>query len=243
MNLRSHRLLLPLAIAALPLWAHAAPLQNSAAGETRPPILVPNGTTTTQYDPQQGFPDKAGGLSGMMVVIPQKEMANFAEPGADRQLDQVSRAEAGASLAIKLVFTGVRPDANGVANLTYDLKVTGPDGKLYGNSDYHSLTALIGQVGEGGAVYDNRDKVILLQFDPGDAPGVYKIEAVLHDTVAKLDLPLRTQVEYVLPVAAASMATPVPAAAPAEASVAASAASTDAAPAQPKTRKHKRHRK
>lgn len=240
-------------LAAMPsVPAHADDAQNStnssqaAPSTTKPAILVPDGnaTSTTDYSPGRGFPDKAGDLSGMMVVIPQKEMAEFSTPGGDRHLDRVSRAEAGASLAIKLVFTGVKADANGVANLTYDLKITGPDGKLYSGSDYHSLPALIGQIAPGDGVYDNRDKVVLLQFEPGDPQGAYKIEAVLHDRIAKVDLPLQTSVVLVPKMVAPA---PEPAAAASSSlsqssdSSSAAASSQSAAPPAVKTRS-KRHK-
>jgi hypothetical protein len=241
-----------IAFAALPLAAQAT-VTPQAQPDSKPAILLPDGSTqTTQYDPTQGFPNRKGDLSGMLIVIPAKEMAAFTDTSDDRQIDRVSRAEAGAGLAIKLVFTGVKPDANGVANLTYDLRVTGPDGQLYAKSDYHNLVAAIGQVGPKQAVYDNRAQVIQLQFDPGDAPGSYKIDAVLHDRIAKIDLPMTTSVEL-LPVHASAV-TPVtapaaPQASPNDASAnaaAAPSASTSAvadAPvkAKPKRKKHRKH--
>jgi hypothetical protein len=234
-----------IAFAALPMAAQATVTQQ-AQPDSKPAILLPDGSTkTTQYDPTQGFPNRNGDLSGMLIVIPAKEMAAFTDKSDDRQLDRVSRAEAGANLAIKLVFTGVKPDPNGVANLTYDLKVTGPDGKLYARSDYHNLVAIIGQVGPEQAVYDNRAQVIQLQFDPGDAPGVYKIDAVLHDRIAKIDLPMTTSVEllpkgYVAPVPAPSPSptdiTPPP-------TDTAQAASSAEAAAPPAATKHHHRRK
>lgn len=232
-----------IAFAALPMAAQAT-VTPQAQPDSKPAILLPDGSTqTTQYDPTQGFPNRNGDLSGMLIVIPAKEMAAFTDKSDDRQLDRVSRAEAGANLAIKLVFTGVKPDPNGVANLTYDLKVTGPDGKLYAKSDYHNLVAIIGQVGPEQAVYDNRAQVIQLQFDPGDAPGVYKIDAVLHDRIAKIDLPMTESVEllpkgYVAPVPSPSPTdiTPPPA-------DTAQAASSAEAAAPPVATKHHHRRK
>lgn len=243
-----------LAMAALPTAGQAigAPQAQPAA---KPAILLPDGDTqTTQYDPSKGFPDRNGNLSGMMFVIPAKEMTAFTDKSEDRQLDRVSRAEAGADLAIKLVFTGVKPDPNGVVNLTYDLKITGPDGKLYGTSDYHSLVAVIGQVGPEQALYDNRAQVIHLQFDPKDKPGAYRIDAVLHDRIAGIDLPLTTQVEMLPPgyVAPESASTPTAAATDVgqtasatmaeDVQPAAETAPDKTAPAKAKSRRKRRHR-
>ncbi|MDI7774726.1 hypothetical protein [Asticcacaulis sp. EMRT-3] len=216
----------------------------------KPAILLPDSAqaTTTQYDPGQGFPDRKGALSGMVIVIPQQEVAVFGKgDDADRQIDRVSRAEAGADLAIKLVFTGVKADDNGVANLTYDVEVLGPDGKIYGKSDYKGLLAMIGQAGPGdGAVYDNQ-RVVLMQFEPQDMPGTYTVKAVLHDRIARIDLPMQTTVELLPP----RSATPAPVAGEATSAAAASATATSAAavqapaakPATKKTvRKHHRRR-
>ena len=154
---------------------------------------APDAPKTTTYDPNAGFPDRNGALSGMLVVIPKSELAAFGQPGP-RHLNRVARAEPGAELALKLVFTGPKADAESVVDVTYDLQVYGPDGKLYGASDYRGLEALHGKISTGG-VFDNRGKVVLLSFDPQDAGGTYTVKATLHDQVAKLDLPLMTTVE------------------------------------------------
>ena len=161
--------------------------------------MVSAGTaTTTQYTPQQGFPNHDGDFSAMLIVIPQAELTEFDKPGGgNRQLNRVSRAEVGAVLAIKLVFTGLAADANGNGEVTYDLQVLGPDAKVYADSDYKTLAAVRGPVGDGKSVFDNRTKVVMLQFEPQDAPGVYTIKAVAHDEVSERKVPLETQVELI----------------------------------------------
>ena len=169
---------------------------SAAPSDVKPPILIPNTATTTDYTPQAGFPDHNGAFSAMVVVVPQRELTEFDKPsGSTRQLDRVAKAEAGAVLAIKLVFIGMKPDYYNQANVSYDLQVIAPDGKIYGDSDYKGLDALHGQLGDEDGVFDNRNKVVLMQFEPQDMPGVYIIKAVLHDNNAKLDLPVQTHVE------------------------------------------------
>lgn len=232
------------------------PLMPQATTGAKPAAMVANTPTTTQYNPANGFPDHNGALSAMLVVIPKGELEEFDRPtGAGRHLDRVAKAEPGAQLAIKFVFVGVKPDWNANANVTYDLQVVAPDGKIYGHSDYKGLVALQGRVPATGdpVMYDNRPKVVVLQFEPQDQVGVYKIKAVLHDNVAKLDLPLEAGVEL-LPKGAVvaakgppASAMPAPAAASGSASAASSADSSsmspisdDATPA-PKKKRH-RHR-
>ncbi len=232
--------------------ADAPPAQQVIAPQTttgaKPPALVANAPTTTQYNPANGFPDHNGALSAMLVVIPKGELQEFEAPaGTGRHLDRVSRAEPGAELAIKIVFVGVTPDWNNNANVTYDLQVLGPDGKIYGHSDYKGTVALQGRVqakGEPG-MYDNR-QVIVMQFEPQDRVGIYKIRAVLHDNVGKLDLPLEAGVEL-LPrgvVAAAKAPGTAPAAAGASSSSSSDASMSpvadDDTPA-PKKKKRRHH--
>jgi len=205
-----------------------APAASAPAAET------PDAPKTTTYDPTAGFPDRNGPLSGMLVVIPKSEMSAFGQPGT-RHLDRVARAEAGAELALKLVFTGPQADDKGVANVTYDLQVYRPDGKLYGASDYRALEAMRGAVPAGG-VFDNRTKVVLMSFDPEDPAGVYTIKATLHDTVANRDLPLMTSVELI-----AKTPTGQPAALPA--APAAGTAMNPIADSAPPTKKRRRRRR
>ncbi len=229
------------------------PLMPQAKGGAQPPAMVANSPTTTQYNPANGFPDHNGALSAMLVVIPKGELQEFDAPsGNGRHLDRVSRAEPGAQLAIKIVFVGVKPDWNANANVTYDLQVLGPDGKIYGHSDYKNIPALqshIATTGEAG-LYDNRPKVVIMQFEPDDQVGLYKIKAVLHDNVAKLDLPLEAGVELLQKgaVVAAKGAPATPAAQASASSSASSSADASMSPvadddsAAPKKKKrHHRH--
>ncbi len=174
------------------------PIAPVTTSNTKPAALVANSTTTTQYDPAKGFADHNGPLSAMLVVIPRGELQEFDQPaGAARHLDRVARAEPGAQLAVKIVFVGVKPDWNGNANVTYDLQVIAPNGAVYGHSDYKNLVALQSRIAtsEDPGMYDNRPKVVIMQFEPQDQVGIYKIRAVLHDNVAKLDVPLEAGIE------------------------------------------------
>ncbi len=194
---------------AMAVVAPAAQAQTPPAAT--PPVLVPNSPTTTQYDPAVGFPDHNGPFSAMLIVIPQSELSEFnGENGGSRHLDRVSRAEPGALLALKMVFVGIQSDWNHNASLSYDLTVLAPDGSLYAGSDYKNLDALHGPVGGGQGVFDNHGKIVLLQFDDKDVPGVYTIKATLHDNIAHRDIPLQTTVELM-----AKSAAPPPPIAPA----------------------------
>lgn len=164
--------------------------------------LMPEKPAAVEYDPKTGFPDHNGGFSAMVIVIPQQQLVEFDKAdGGTRQISRVNRAEPGAQLAIKLVFTGLSADSNGNGEVTYDLKVLTPDGQVYAASDYSHLAAVRGPVGDGRRVFDNRTKVVLMSFEPQDKPGIYTIKAVARDEVSEREVPLVTTIEL-LPVAA-----------------------------------------
>jgi hypothetical protein len=194
--------------------AQSAPLPVKLA-PAKPAVVVPQTTTTTDYNPAQGFPDRNGRFSAMLVVVPQQELTQFAKPsGEGRQLSRVNRAEAGAVLAIKVLYTGLAADKNGNGEVTYDVQVYQPDGTLYAGSDYHHLAGSRGPIGDGQAVYDNREKVVLIQFEPQDKPGIYTIKATARDEVAQLAVPLQTQVELLAASPVSAQSAPAVTAAP-----------------------------
>lgn len=179
--------------------------------------LMPEKPAAVEYDPKAGFPDHNGDFSAMVIVIPQQQLAEFDKAdGGVRQISRVSRAEPGAQLAIKLVFTGLCADSNGNGEVTYDLKVLTPDGQVYAASDYSHLAAVRGPVGDGGRVFDNRTKVVLMSFELQDKPGIYTIKAVARDEVAERTVPLVTTIEL-LPAASPKVETPQVAEVPAAA--------------------------
>ncbi|HVZ29560.1 MAG TPA: hypothetical protein VG839_04145 [Asticcacaulis sp.] len=231
----------------------APPASSSAAllnpqQNDKPAILLPNGTKDTQYDLNFGFPDRNGPLSAMLVVIPKAELEEFNKPGGVRHLDRVARAEPGAVLAIKIMVTGPQNDANGVAKVTSDVHILTPSGETYGKSDYKDLPVWVGPAGKG--VYDNRDRVVLIRFEPNDAPGLYTIKAMVHDRFAQRDIPLETKIELLPPrgstaPAATAPATvaPTTAAQPATADDDAQPADVKPAAAKPaKAKKRRKHR-
>lgn len=226
--------------------SQAAPINPQQSD--KPTIVLPNGTKDTEYDLHFGFPDHSGPFSAMLVVIPKAELEEFNKPGGARHLDRVARAEAGAVLAVKIMATGLQPDANGVAKVTSDVQVLLPSGEIYGKSDYKDLPVWLGPAGKG--VYDNRDRVVLLRFEPTDPPGIYTIKAVVHDRFAQRDIPLQATVELLPPrtpaqtapaVSAPDPATVAPAAGTQPTTAADNAQPADAKPAV-KAKKHRKRR-
>jgi len=210
----------------------------SLASAQTPTIAVPNSTATTSYDSAAGFPDRNGPISAILIVIPETELAEFNKPSsANRSLSRVARAEPGAKLAVKVLFTGPAGDLNSVGKVTMDLKILAPDGSIYANSDYKDLPVWLGSIGQGRGVFDNRDRVPVVTFEPKDMPGVYTIKATLRDRFSQRDIALQQTVEL-LPTPSAAGA-PV---APAQAAVVEEAPKA-ATPAKSKTKSRRKRRR
>lgn len=201
------------------------------------PTVIPNSTATTSYDSGAGFPDRNGPFSAILIVIPETELAEFAKPAtANRSLSRVARAEPGAKLAIKVLFTGPAGDLNSVGKVTMDLKILAPDGNIYANSDYKDLPVWLGSIGQGRGVFDNRDRVPVVTFESKDAPGVYTIKATLRDRFSQRDIALQQTVELLpVPVAGAP-------AGPTQAAAAEEAPKADAPVKSKKKSRRKRRR-
>lgn len=202
----------------------------------KPAILVPQGTRTVEYDPNFGFPDHNGTFSAMLVVIPKAELEEFNKPGGARNLSRVARAEPGAALAVKILIVNPQTDPNGIAKVMSDVQVFAPSGEIYGHSDYKELPVWVGRIGKG--VYDNRDRVMLLNFEPTDPTGVYTVKAVVHDRFAQRDIPLQATVEL-LPARQPAVPAAAPDAQPEAAPAAPQAAEAKPAPTKSKRRKRR----
>lgn len=146
---------------------------------------------------RNGFPHRDGPFSAMMIFIPHSELAEFDKP-ADQapNVSMLRTARAGDVVAIKIVFDNPEPRDKAFIDITYDLKITGPDGAIYSDTDHKGLEAVRGEVWSPTAgVYDNRVAVVAVGFEPQDRLGVYTATAVLHDNNANRHVPLTAEIE------------------------------------------------
>jgi len=145
---------------------------------------------------RNAFPDQNGPMSAMMLFIPEAELKEFDRPPEEApHLSLLSSAHTGDIVMIKIVFNGAQGDAEGRLDVTYDLKVTQPDGALYDNTDEKDLPAVKGAKADNDAVFDNRASVVGLRFEAKDLRGTYTATAVLHDKVSGRDIPLSAEIE------------------------------------------------
>lgn len=161
-------------------------------------VAVPNSPGAQVVTTDQGFPNKNGPFSALMLVIPAEELIEFDKPSDQGlQLSQVTRAETGAQLAVKIVFMGMGLDAEQKASVVYDLKIIGPDGKIYDESDYHGLTGIKSTIANPTAVFDSGPEVVMLKFEPKDMAGVYTLKATVRDEVSGRSVALSYSLEHI----------------------------------------------
>ena len=137
-------------------------------------------------------------FDAQILLMPESELVEFDKP-SDQQpritlLDQVSLED---KVALKLVFFGMATDENGAVDVTYDLRVTRPDGSRMEDGTHEDLVAYQGPIGNPNNVY-NSETTLVLSFDPGDSAGDYDIRMVVRDNISDRDVSLRKSLSLVV---------------------------------------------
>lgn len=97
----------------------------------------------------------------------------------------------GKKVHILTFFVNPGLDGKGNANVRCDFKITGPDGKVA--MDNKNMVCHEGKVIGGPYNLRLSQPVIGFSGDDTDAPGEWVIDIVMHDSVRKVSLPLRTR--------------------------------------------------
>lgn len=100
----------------------------------------------------------------------------------------VQLAVRGQPLYTVVIFYGEAQDANGLANVTYDLTVHRPDGSVYAERKAF--------VGWQDLAPDMRElqlgrNYLAIDIAPNDPAGLYTVDAVVHDNIGQVNLPLK----------------------------------------------------
>ncbi len=141
------------------------------------------------------FPNKDGDFSAMMVLTDEKALSEYAKPSNEGlHFKEMTTAKHGDSVVIKIVFAGMELTNDLRADVTFDLKTLGPDGKIYDNTDLRNVEALKMKVPMRFRIFDN-STVEGIRFDPQDKLGKYKIIAEIRDNVGKKKLLLTKEIE------------------------------------------------
>lgn len=129
------------------------------------------------------MPDCDGDFCATLALISEENLKELDKPyDQGPVLTELREAKTGDHIAVVFAFGGMALADDLTADVTYDLKVVRPDGALY-DKEHKDLPALKRKVPQRFVVFDNRPAIVLLRFEPKDARGTYRVEAVMKDNI------------------------------------------------------------
>lgn len=132
----------------------------------------------------QRAPYYDGDFSGLIATLklPDNASANTAVIGAAEVANSPQTARRGETIGVTVLFSGMQLTNDLSADVSYDIKVTGPDGTVDPRSTQNSVTALKERVPTRFNVLDSRS-TLSIHFEPNDKAGSYRIDVLLKDNV------------------------------------------------------------
>jgi len=118
-----------------------------------------------------------------LLVMREADLAEFEKPSDQGpEIRFLETAKRGDVIALQLIFTHMtlRPDQS--ADVSFDISITRPDGKLYGGSAHKGVEALNQPVFERERIF-NSGATLMIGFEPDDPLGVYDIKMTVNDNV------------------------------------------------------------
>ncbi len=144
---------------------------------------------------KNSFPNKDGEFSAMLIVTDEGELKEYGKPSSEGiYFREKSKAKRGDVVAIKLVFAGMALSNDLQSDVTFDMKISDPTGKIYDGVDNKGLIALKRKVPVRFSVFDN-SSFIKVRFEPKDKLGKYTIAANIHDNIGKREILLVKGIE------------------------------------------------
>jgi len=145
--------------------------------------------------PNPALPHKDGGFSADLLLMDAAGMAEFSKSTDEPlKLESKSKAERGDILGIKVVFSGITLDDDLNCDVSYDLKILDPDGKVYSKADVKNLVALKTRVPTRFRFFDNA-QVVSLRFEPKDKLGKYLVLVTVRDKHGGKSVKLKRTIE------------------------------------------------
>lgn len=100
----------------------------------------------------------------------------------------VALAVRGQSIYTVVIFYGPSQDSKGLSNVSYDITVRRPDGSVF--------TERKDMIGWQNLAPDERElqlgrNYIGINVGPSDPAGLYTVDLLIHDNIARVDLPLK----------------------------------------------------
>ena len=103
-------------------------------------------------------------------------------------------ARRGETIGVTVLFSGMQLADDLSADVSYDIKVTAPDGKVDPNSSQSGVAALKDKIPGRFNVLDSRS-TLSIHFEPEDKPGPYRIDVLLRDNIGGKKVALSRSIE------------------------------------------------
>ncbi|WP_146126885.1 hypothetical protein [Labrys okinawensis] len=141
-------------------------------------------------------PDRDGDFSGSiaMLKLPDKPAADGGASEATALTGAMPQARRGDTIGVSVLFSGMGLQKDLSADVSYDIKVTGPDGTIDPRSTQEGVTALKEKVAGRFNLVDSRS-TLSIHFEPDDKPGPYRIDVLLKDNVGGRKVTLTRSIE------------------------------------------------
>lgn len=142
------------------------------------------------------FTHKDGPFAGDMFVIDPAGLEEFKKPSDQGvSLKGMDKVKVGQKFAVVFVFHGMELRSDKSCDVTYDLKILDPNGKLEGPDTKEQL-GLKEKITDQNLVFNNR-AIPIVAFDDKSVMGKYKLVGTLHDKVGNKHIPLTAEFELV----------------------------------------------
>jgi hypothetical protein len=173
-------------------------LQQRASDATGDYQQVLNSMLATRAAEVKLAPDHDGEFSGEIATVrlPVSAAATPATQTLAVADTDPRTAKRGDTIGVTLLFSGMQLTQDLSADVSYDIKVTGPDGSVDSSSVQTDAVALREKVPTRFNVLESRS-TLSIHFESNDKTGPYRIDATLRDNVGGRKVSTSRSVELV----------------------------------------------
>lgn len=144
------------------------------------------------------FTNKDGDFSAMLAITGEEALSQFEKPTDQGiELKDLAKVKPDQKFLINVMFMGMALADDLNADVTFDLKITAPDGTLFfKDANMKDIEALKRKVPMRYKIFDNKNYV-KIAFGANDKPGKYSIAATVKDNVGRKKVELVKEIELV----------------------------------------------
>lgn len=155
-------------------------------------MLKQQDATPKKFEDTPTWKSKDGFGAMLLLTEDAKYFEDWAKPETPH-LTTTNKARRNVLLHTVLEFNnpGLKPD--GTVDITVDMKALKPDGSVYGEDK--NVVCWKGKYDAPAQNLQLAQAHMALRIEPQDPAGVYTVEALVHDNVKKVELPLKTTFE------------------------------------------------